>query len=119
MIVRFGLGGINFTTYAKTSGATVTTDAELRAEERGEMKADIKNLTNIVEVGFRAINNKVDNGFKSLDCTVNTKKIDELYIAHTDNKQIKQHIVKTVITQTLKASGFVVAGATAVYAYFK
>lgn len=119
MTVRFGLGGINYTTYAKTLGATVTTESELRAEERGKMKADIKNLINMVKVGFLDINTKVDNGFKSLECTVNTKKIDELYIAHTDNKQIKQHIVRAVITQTLKASGFVIAGATAVYAYFK
>ena len=97
----------------------MTTDTEQRAEERGEMKADIKNLKNIVEVGFRTINTKVDNGFKNLDCNINTKKIDELYIAHTDNKQIKQHILKAIITQTLKASGFVIAGATAVYAYLK
>jgi hypothetical protein len=97
----------------------VVTDAELRAEERGEMKADIKHLTNIVEVGFRAINTKVDNGFKSLDCTANTKKIDEMYIAHTDNKQIKQHIIKNITTQIIKASGLLLAGATVAYAYFK
>lgn len=92
---------------------------EQRAEERGEMKADIKNLKNIVEVGFRTINTKVDNGFKNLDCNINTKKIDELYIAHTDNKQIKQHFIKATITQLLKISVLLATGATAAYAYFK
>lgn len=96
---------------------------ERRAEERGGMKADIKNLTNIVEVGFRAINSKVDTGFAGLECANNSKKIDEMYITYKDNKALRQHTAKTIISQILKWSAQSIiaglAGATAVFAYFK
>ena len=84
---------------------------ERRAEERGEIRACLKNIIEKVD--------KLDSKIDNLDCKQNTDTIRELKIDYEYRKSMKQHLVKTIITQTVKASGFVAAGATAVYAYFK
>ena len=85
--------------------------AERRAEERGGMKKDIEYLIEKVDDIHMVVN--------GLDCKQNTKKIDEMYITHLDNKEMKKHIAKTIISKVTQAFGLVAAGATAVYAYFK
>ena len=81
------------------------------AIEKTEIKDSLKYLTLVVD----KIDSKVDN----LDCKTNTKKIDTMWDIHVENKQYKQHIVKTILTNFGKAGGFIIAGATAVYAYLK
>ena len=85
------------------------------AKEEAELTIGMKYLTKTVEDGFQAVHKKFD----SLDCVSNTKKIDAMYTVHEENKQYKQHIIKTILGQVVKAGGLIAAGATAVYAYLK
>lgn len=84
-------------------------------KEEAELTIGMKYLTKAVEDGFCEVHKKFDD----LDCKSNTLKVDEMYREHTENKQLKQHFAKTVISQFVKAGGFVAAGVTAAYAYLK
>ena len=75
------------------------------------MRADIKYLIKEVD--------GISKNVKNLDCAKNMEIIHVLKREHDKHEVMRQHIAKTIATQILKASGFVVAGATAVYAYFK
>ena len=84
---------------------------ERRAEDRAEMKTDIRWIKDAVK--------DIATDVKNLDCKKNTEIIQELKIDYDERKQIKAHILKTIITKSAQAGGFLMAGATAVYAWFK